>query len=201
MADTTYATVDDDLRLFDGIPASGEATYLQLLLNAAAGMADAYCNTRFESVAVTEVHDGTGNRFLKLRHRPVLSVTSVTLDDSAISSDSYEIDYDSGRLVVPEYDEDSRNPRIWREPSAAKPGWPRGTQNISVVYNYGHAATPDDVRAAVCMIAAGLYQDGQRRGVSAESMGPRSLTYKAHQALPVAAMQLLDRYRQYYIGG
>lgn len=202
MSDTTYATVTT-LRSYPGIPASGEDTYLQSLLNAAAGLVDGWCNTTFVSTTATaETHDGTGSRFLHLLHRPVISVTTVTLDTSTLSTDAYEIDYAQGTLVIPYDSEDERNPRIWRRSGGDNDGWPVGTRNIAVTYTYGYSAVPDGVSTATCMIAAGLYQDGQRRGVSAESLGPRSITYdKAQGGLPPAAAMLLQRYVEHEVRG
>lgn len=200
MANTTYQTLDL-LRAYSGVPASGEDVYLQALLNAAAEAVDSYCNTRFVSTSVTaEQHDGDGGRWLKLRHRPVLSVTSVTIDGATIDSSTYEVNLEEGYLIIPEIDETNRDPRVWR--SGSTPGWPRGARNIAVTYSYGYSGDiPPDVVAATSMIAAALYQENQRRGIQSEQAGPYSATYLQQAGLPSGARMLLDRYRQPELGG
>jgi len=199
MVDTTYATLAD-LRTHAGMPAATEDTLLQALLNAAASMVDGYCNTAFVATTVTlELHDGDGGRFLQLRHRPVISVTTVELDGSTLDDDSYEIDTAQGWLVIPEYDAETANPRIWRGGSGS--AWPLGTRNIGVTYIYGYSAVPAAVSAATCMIAAALYQSGQRRGISAKSLGPLSYTFREDAHFPHEASALLDRYREYEVAG
>lgn len=200
MANTTYATLTD-LKTHAGMPATGEDTLLQALLNAAASMVDGYCNTTFVSTTATlELHDGDGGRFLQLRHRPVISVATVELDGSAISSDEYEIDNAQGWLVIPEYDAETVNPRIWRGGEGTG-CWPRGTRNIGITYAYGYATVPDAVSVATCMVAAALYQSGQRRGVSAKQLGPLSYTFTSDQHFPSAARAALERYREFEVAG
>jgi len=201
MTNTTYADLAT-LRTYPGIPAAGEDAYLQSLLNAAAGMVDGWCNTTFVSSNVAlEKHNGTGSRYLQLRRRPVLSVSTVELDGTTYSSDAYEIDYEHGQIIIPDDDEDSRNPRIWRSANAMRIGWPLGTQNIAVSYSHGHSAVPDEVTVATCQVASGLYLSGKRQGVQSESLGPRSISYgTASQSMPATAKHLLDRYRIYEVG-
>jgi hypothetical protein len=80
-------------------------------------------------------------------------------------------------------------------------GWPRGTRNLGVTYVYGHSTVPDGVSTATCMIAAALYQAGQRRGVTSESLGPRTVAYGAAQSIPSVAALMLDKYREYEVRG
>jgi hypothetical protein len=207
-----------DLRQHQGIPATGQDAFLQDLINAAAALVDGWCNTAFVETTVTnEMHDGAGGRFLKLKHRPVISVTSVALDTSAISTDAYEVDTEQGELIIPfvahSFENELtlnetayRNIRVWRNEGRDQLGWPMGTRNIAVSYTYGYSSVPNGVGTACCMVAAGLYQAGQRRGISAETLGPRSIAYGARgllevQGFPDSARMLLERYREYDLGG
>lgn len=154
-----------------GVPATGADTELQLYLNAAALMLDAHCHTKFEATAVTGEYSGDGERVLHLRKRPVISITSVTVDSSAWADGTdYEL-VDDRRLVVPYSTE--YNPR-----TRLKGGcWPHGTNNISVVYSYGYSAAPDDVKFALAKLVEHLYANDGSEGVASESLGPRSITY------------------------
>jgi hypothetical protein len=203
MPNTTYATLAD-LRTHAGIPATGEDALLQALLNTAAEVVDGYCNTTFVSTTITlEMHDGAGSRWLYLRHRPVISITEIQLVGAAISTDAYELDTDEGCAIIPHYDEDEegRNPRLWRRSGGDVDGWPTGTRNIGVTYVYGHSTIPDGLSIATCMIAAALYQGGQRRGVTSESLGPRTVAYSAAESIPSVARVMLDKYREYEVRG
>jgi hypothetical protein len=197
--DTTYAQLTD-LRLFAGVPTDGDEL-LQLILNTAAGLVDDYCNTTFvPTTVIDEVHDGTGTQYILLLHRPVVSVTSVKIDDVELASDSYEVAKREGHIVMPDITDEDRNPRIWRSCQSAQ--WPRGERNIKVTYSYGYSSVPEAVKMATCLTAATMYQSNLRQGIASESRGPRSVSYSpAHNGVPSSARQALDRYRESEVVG
>ncbi|WP_319460085.1 head-tail connector protein [Micromonospora sp. RTP1Z1] len=85
--------------------------------------------------SITEVHDG-GVEALVLRRRPVLSVTSVTEDGSAVGVDGYKPSLAAGVL----YRSSGR--------------WSGGRCAVTVVYQAGRASTPASIKQAAKELVA-----------------------------------------------
>jgi len=170
-----------------GIPATGADTLLQQLLNTAADVIDNQCNTRFVSTAVSgEEHSGNGGRVLQPDHRPVISVSSITVDDETLSSSEYEL-VDYRWLEIPKAN--TYNARLRSYTGA----WSEGTNNISLSYTYGYAAVPTQIKLATMKLAAAWYLRDGNYGIKSESMGPRSVTY-SDETIPPDVRALLDPY-------
>ncbi len=87
----------------------------------------------FDYDTYTDTLDGNGICNICLSHRPVQSVTSVTVDGEAVElSDIYTY---SNRI-------------------ARKIAFPVGFQNIVVVYKAGYEAAPENVKTAIAMLCA-----------------------------------------------
>lgn len=173
---TTYATLSQ-LKTLLGESGTDHDTLLQLYLDSAAEWIDLRCRSTFVSGNATlEEYDGTGTRAILLRNRPVRSISEVRLDGSAIESTSYELS-EAAYLVTPKGRSDFDNPRLWRGEDACDQFWPVGTNNVAVSYAYGYAAVPVSIQSATLMLARHWWDQEQRRGVSSESFGPRSVVY------------------------
>ena len=191
---TTYATVAE-LRTHPGMPASGQDALLQAYLDAAAGLCDTATNSTFAPVAVTELHCGRRSKRIRLRKRPVISVTSVSFDGSAIAAETYAL-VQGGWLELVQYGDDF-NPRVsWDEDQCY---WPQGTNNIQVIYQYGYSAVPSDVNIACRMLAAHLFRIDSQGNVTSKSMGPVSKSF-GPGSIPVAVKALLSKYVQVEVG-
>lgn len=192
MAITTTYTTLAALRTRIGV-ATGDTDYLEQLIDASALLVDQTCNTTFIDTDVTEEHSGHGSRYLKLRHRPVLAVASVTLASGLLAATEYELLHTGALKLVEVLPGD--NPRVWRGDYYGKDpiGWPVGDNNISVAYSYGYSAVPVPVSLATLLLAMHLYQQNRSLGVSSESMGPRSVSYDK-SSVPSQVYSLLARY-------
>lgn len=191
----SYATVTS-LKSRLEITDTSEDTYLQLLLDAATVAIDNLCNTKFTPTAVTdELYDGTGTRYLRLKHRPATSVSSVKIDDLSMDSAEYSVS-EGAWLVIPE-DYDQMNVRLYRG-QQGEYCWPEGTNNIKVSYTYGSANVPDPVELACLMLAESYYRNPL--GYTAEAQGPRNVTYGQMIVSPAIA-SLLAAYVQVEVLG
>ncbi|MEV4059722.1 hypothetical protein [Nonomuraea dietziae] len=127
--------------------------------------------------AYTERYDG-GRAALALAHRPVLSVTSVTLPGGAtVTAAGYELDADAGVLT--------------RMAGGYRWAWESG--RITIAYTAGLAAVPKHVRLAALITVKHMWETqrgGQRdqrfTGNSEESWNPRW-----GYTLPRRALELL----------
>lgn len=106
-------------------------------------------NPFVQPVDYDEIYDGNGNNRMFLRNMPINSLTSVSLGSVALPlSDDFgvggvRIDNSVNAIVIPT---GGSTPRSGYTPTAYSPGrlgrggvFPRGTQNIEVVYNAGFA--------------------------------------------------------------
>lgn len=208
---TSYATLTD-LRTHTGIPASGSDTILQAMLDAAARVIDSYCTGvthtdeyfKAGGSSVTETHSGRRSRSIRLRRRPVLTISSVSIDSSVIDSTLYALRTDGGGgwLETVDWSDQNYNPRIWRGDLTSPWLWPTGSNNISVTYTYGYSDVPDAVAKACALLAKQFYDSDQRNGVTAESYGPVAKSYGTGSGFQItgAAAALLAPYVTHEVG-
>lgn len=102
-----------------------------------------YTNQTLELVESDSVtFDGRGGNKLYLPQLPVVSVSSVTVDDVALVVTT---DYKLGQHGI-----------LYRVGN----WWTPGIQNITVVYSHGYATLPDDIVSVCARAAARIYQAG-----------------------------------------
>jgi len=106
---------------------------------------------------VTEVRDGNGTAAMLLRQFPVASVTSVTIDDTALLTTAYSV----------------RDGKVELEDSY----FTAGTANVTIVYTAGVSVCPYDLEQAVIEHVALRYRDRTRAGLGSQSSGGESATF------------------------
>jgi uncharacterized phiE125 gp8 family phage protein len=106
-------------------------TLLEDLINAASNAIENYCKRRFkEQIYTDEEYDGNGIKYLQLKQYPVISVDSVTVDDTVLTTDEYKVRKSNGTLI--------------RVGSV----WPKGDINVLVTYTAGYSQIPYDLELA-----------------------------------------------------
>jgi hypothetical protein len=108
-----------------------------LLITAASDWVERYCQREFTQATVTETISPAGVARLILRRPPVTSITSVTLDDTALAATEYVLDPDGMTL--------------WRGEAGSgrrRSAWPAGVGSLVVVYVGGYATIPAQVKLA-----------------------------------------------------
>ena len=155
-----YATRQD---LIDEGAPSGDTDRLDHALELATAYIDIVTGQWFESRALTLTFDGEGQRVLHLPI-PVISVTTVTLNEVEILTDSY---YVYNRTVP----DDRKNPKIVFEFDLTK-----GHQNVTVQGSFGYVDDPTGTPATPALIGkvcvklalaeiGQMYTDANRREV------------------------------------
>src|SRR3546814_1283456 len=85
--------------LFRSVSGSSEDDELQRLLTEASGQIATYCNRVFAQQTYSEVYRNVRCRsLLPLSHAPVDTITSVTVDGTALESTEYEVEAETGFL-------------------------------------------------------------------------------------------------------
>lgn len=188
LASYTFVTVDDVKSYLDETSSTWN-TVIESLINQFTQYAMNYCGGRSFIVTaedVVEYFDGAGQQNLWLKHWPIVSVSDIA--------------YASGDF----------NARTWTLYSAATDfivdstlgiirhiGLPSGYQNIRVRYKGGYAnaaAVPNDLKLAVIKGVADEFNKRKSQGISNESVGGGSISWKAQEALN----PLLDNYRRFF---
>ena len=169
------------------LPALATRSDLALLITAASVAVEKYCGREFTQSSVTEYHNGKGLPRLWLRKLPVVSISSLTVNGSALASTDYTYDGDTGELVRGDGQADQR----------FQCRFPHGTKNIAIVYTGGYSPIPEAVKAATIMTVQHIVDGLKATGLfSSESIGDYSYTFNtAFQPLiPKPAELLLAGY-------
>ena len=145
-----------------------------------------------------EVHSGSGRRKLRLRERPVRSVSEVKIDDEVMDPSTYNVRDAIITFIETDY-------------------WWNGDDNIYVTYTHGYDIVepsdfnvPADMRLVALLLAARIYQNIGvpviTGGVSGETIGDYSYTVDTSGStssaieLYDAEKYCLDRYRIDLVG-
>lgn len=133
---TQFATAGDLAARLGVDLSSAEQTRANTLLQLASGLIQREARQRIELVTndVLTV-PGVAESRLRLPERPVVSVTTVTLDGTAVTAGEDTIDYylNGSDLIRPK-------------------GWGWGEQVVQVTYTHGYSTIPDAI-VAVCLEA------------------------------------------------
>jgi hypothetical protein len=160
---------------------------LQDLIDDANAAIEARCNRIFSQTTFTEIHDGQNLSRVWLRNPPILSVTSITIDGQDVDNtfgDSWCFRSGSGELVRGNGQDDPRFAATF----------PRGNQNVSVVYEGGYSPMNGAVRRAALILVKHLALSTRVTGMyRSESFGDYSYTIgePASVAFPPLAADLL----------
>jgi hypothetical protein len=161
------------------------------IIEAASQSIEAYCRRAFAVTSYTETIDGTNKPRLWLTNRPVVSITSVTLDGSTLSASDYHVETGTGCLW--------RGAREYGYPDH-RMSWPIGVGNVVVVYSAGYSTIPAPVKRAAVVQCKYLSDTSRASSVySYESIGDYSyktatIGESSGQALAPSVANLLATY-------
>lgn len=186
---TTVATLEGVL----GISSGSEDDRLNRLINVASDRLEKELGRKLARKQVTEKVAGYGTLTLRVSRTPLLSVSSITFDDEAVSSNDYEIwDAEAGEI--------RSDCGAWantaRISGVLAPTPIAGTQQklFEVSYTGGYVTPqqasdtgdtrtlPSDIEQAVIQYAVMLYHGESRPGdIAKESIDGASTTYRDDQ--------------------
>lgn len=102
-----------------------------------------------QATATDERLDSIGDTRLHTRYYPIISITSLTEDGSALTEDT---DFECK-------EQDKRSGCIVRLCGSDAVGWNVGTRNVTVTYSHGYATVPDAItQAATELVVFDYYQ-------------------------------------------
>lgn len=167
---------------------------LQLLIEVASGQIQRYCDRTFGVEAIAdELHDGDDSNILRLDCTPIIAVTALAIEGSAIAPAEVKVYPDYIRLEEgEEYSARLRSTgRIF----------PRGLQNITVSYTAGYVAVPPDISHACCLQVSHLLNTVTKQGVMNET-NPTAGTTTAFVMADLASgvKAICNRHRRSRVG-
>lgn len=143
----------------------------------------------FEEGTTTVTLDGRGTDTLLLPQRPVTNVGTVEINGVADTSFTYTSE---GHLIRTSEDEPTFS--TWSGTGESIAYWPSGRQNVSVTYDHGGTAVPQDVRMVALMIAHRMITQG---GAIQEQIGDVRKTYAVSSTdLTAGEKAILHKYRR-----
>lgn len=178
-------TTDEAKTLLD-LTTDSEDDKLDLLVAAACAAVERYCGRKFEEDDYVEYLDGLGYRDIVLKHRPVIEVEHVYVDQNGYYGDGIGAFPDSSELTLGVHyaikkDGDGEGTagllrkigpaggqsvrRGWLTEVGRVNTWPVGDGNIKVEYTAGYEEAPADVKQAAFQMLAWMRSAGPNGGV------------------------------------
>ena len=171
----------------DSAETADDAKYQRLIRDASATIAG-YCQRQFRVLDYQERYDGDGSPLLRLRHTPIVSVQSLSIDGTVVPSTDYSV-YDEFLQCVNEADYSARLRTSGRI-------FPEGTLNVLVSYSAGYAVVPAEINHACVLQVSYLMNTLTRQGIVNEGNTTAGVqTSFSEGTLAPAVRSICNRYR------
>ncbi len=184
MAVITNTTLKDYLK----IEGSGQDTFLTQCCTWAQALIESYCRRKFEETIYTdEEYRGDGSSILYTRQYPIISVTAIMIDDTAmtdVESDYVKINKNTGAIYLV-------------SSIFTKKKYP----NVIITYKAGFVAAnmPEEIKYAVCELAALIYKDSDkgkgRLGIDSDNISEAGGNRFLHK-MNEMTLKALSKYRK-----
>lgn len=159
---------------------------LESLINACSSAIENFCRRSFKSQTYTnEEYDGNNHRYISLYNYPVLSVSSVTINNTVIPNDEFVVKKKTGVLA-----RKTNNTLSGISYNRYNPIWPKGDVNILVTYTAGYDPIPPDLEHACILYVMSFYKSDVANFSTTFTDG---FAFKA-DAIPVQVKLMLQPY-------
>lgn len=194
---TTVADVKESL----GITNDTQNNLIIRKINQATDMIEAYCGLDNDHHLVSttytdEVYDATGDNYLRLKARPLITLTSIQARDTSTNDDNWTT-LDTENYFTDEYSNVVSNlSSFWG-----------GFSRWRVTYTAGFATIPSDLAEACVILASYLVENASSSGaaVKRKQEGQREIEYfdpgqNAGSIFDQLGLDdMLSRYKNYYV--
>jgi hypothetical protein len=185
---TTIFTIKSEL----GISDNSQDVRLQALIVQASGLIDGYCGRAFMRGAHIEKIKGYGaGSCLSIKNTPIISITSIALDDEIIDASNYAIESEDAGLISGDFVDTA--PVCYSITGMTHMAG-RQQRRYNVAYIGGYLL-PDDAnrnlpyeieRACIDLVRGGYYAQGRDVSIKSESTdGVGSITYAGNAVMGV----------------
>lgn len=174
---TTLANV----KQYMNITVTTDDSLLTRLVTEVSQYMQSWLNRTIASTVYTEKRDGTGGYQMTLREYPIISITSLMIDNIVIpaAADPTQTGYlfDKERIVLNGYQ------------------FTRSFQNIVINYTAGYAATPFELEQVCIDMVSTAYKTKDRIGVSSKTINGETVSFNLG-AMTQGNLAIMNNYRQ-----
>lgn len=195
---TTWATIKTELGLADA-----DQTNAERLINVASTAIEGYCGRHFDKATVTsEIYVATGMQRLILERTPIVSISSITDDGTAIAASDYAIEDAALGFVWSDVGWATEDEIILGSVSRREiPGSSERLLKVTYIGGYvtpnltGTRDLPYDIEQACIETVCSLWR---RRGVDnrAAAFDGQAAPVAVWGMIPGSAIPVLNRYRR-----
>jgi uncharacterized phiE125 gp8 family phage protein len=165
---------------------TGTDSMVEMFINAASDDVEQYTQRKLKAQSHTETHHGRGSNAIMCLEFPLNSVTELRIDWEAtftdpstlIDPDRYRIEASSGCVFL-------RNQ-----------SFPKGYNNIRVIYNAGYATIPSGLEQAVLWIVAFNHRIWETKNIARPSKSKDGESASFGQAWPDHIMAALNKFKR-----
>jgi hypothetical protein len=171
----------DEFKRYHGIAGTSDDTLLQELIDEVSDFVEAYCQRSFALATYQEKYDihFEWQNEISLRHYPALTVSWVAAAGVSLDASTWYVDLDAGIIKL-----------------AYDTRFPRGREQVEVLYRAGYSSTPPLIRKAVRRLVAIEY--GIRKSPELESAKLGDYSFKRARTnelgLPRDVQLILDQF-------
>jgi hypothetical protein len=188
---TTIFTVKSELAISD----NSQDVRLQALIVQASGLIDGYCGRAFaRSTHIEKVKGYGAGSLLSVKNTPIISITSIALDNDVIDAAGYAIENEQAGLIRGDFVDTA--PVRYSMGLEHMAGRQQRRYNVAYVGGY---LLPDDAnrnlpyeieRACIELVRGGYYAQGRDVGIKSESTdGVGSTTYGGNAAMGIDSVR------------
>lgn len=170
------------------IPAleTSQDSIVEFCINAASQEIESDTNRKLKAQAITEYQHGRNGNIIVLREWPINSITSLSIDQSALFTDPATlIDADDYRIS------DDLNSIVMINRTL-----PNGFNNIKIIYNAGYASVPSDIENACLWLTTYYYMMRQNQDIGRTSKGKGDESVTILQQAPGVVKDAINRYKR-----
>lgn len=187
----SYALVSvDNTKTFLGITNHDYDDLIRQLINQATDFIESYCGgRRFASTVHTQQEfDGNGMYEINLRHFPVITFTTLDVNNATDNSDDWET------VTATEYWVNTDTGIITKTSLFAL-----GKFNYRATYTAGYASIPYDLQYACMTLVSEIWTKRKAMGIKSESIGDHSITFQDVTENNQTLRNVLARYKEIYV--
>lgn len=187
-----------DVKTYLGITVATTDNVLTALVQNASAFIESYCNRVFEQTAYVETRNGNGADRIFVRAPPIISITSVTVDNVTIPAapDTISYGYVNDEDMVYLRTGTRLTPVVVQAGSYT--GVPvtfrRGVQNVVLTYSGGYSIIPLDVNQACIELVALKFAKRDRIDKSNEVLAQQTVGFSMAD-MPAQVRTALSAYR------
>jgi hypothetical protein len=159
---------------------------LTRLITAVSEQIERSCNRVFGSTVYSEARDGNGLDFMVFSNRPVITVSSITVDGVTIPQSTNHAA--AGWVLASGWKVALRGGYTFRQ----------GIQNVSMIYTAGFASVPADVVQACCLLVGLAYKERDRMGIDSKTIGGENISFTKDD-VPPSVQAVIHNYRNVFV--